>query len=382
MTEESTRIAADDATSARSRRADGADADGADADGAGVDGSEVDNSGASGHALTVHRLEGADEQEQDTLEELRTGLLGNPKELQPKLLYDARGSELFDAITHQPEYYPTRAEAEILEQYAPAIMARYRPEELFEIGSGASRKTRALLEAMMAEGGSRYVPFDVSEDAVRAAADALCRDYPALTVHGVVGDFHFDLQTLPHPGRRVVAFLGSTIGNLVEVERGTFLRQVRTLLREGDAFLLGFDLAKDRETLEAAYNDAAGITREFVRNVLVVLNRDYGADFPVARFRYRGTWDAARRRMDIGLVSLDRVTVRVEALDLTLEFEPDEYLRVEVSNKFAPADLGAELAAAGLEPVRYLFDRARRFGLVVAEPGAGAGNGTEAPTGS
>ena len=318
--------------------------------------------------LTIRRLEGPDQQEQEALDELRAGLTGASKELQPKLLYDARGSELFEQITHQPEYYPTRSEAEILELHAAAIMERYRPEELFEIGSGSSRKTRALLEAMMAAGGSRYVPFDVSDDAVRAAADVLCRDYDGLEVHGVVGDFHTDLHAVPHPGRRIVAFLGSTIGNLLPSERGEFLGQVRSLLRPGDALLLGFDLVKDRETLEAAYNDAAGITREFIRNVLVVLNRDYGADFRTDRFRYRGTWDVMARRMDIGLVALESMTVRIDALDLTLEFEQGEYLRVEVSGKFSPSDVGSELRAAGLEPVRFLFDRARRFGMAIAEP--------------
>ncbi|QDU66560.1 L-histidine N(alpha)-methyltransferase [Engelhardtia mirabilis] len=320
--------------------------------------------------LIIRRLEGPEEQEREALDELRAGLAGSPKELQPKLLYDGHGSELFERITRQPEYYPTRSEAEILEQHAPAIMERYRPEELFEIGSGSSRKTRALLEAMLEHGGSRYVPFDVSDDAVRAAADVLCRDYAELEVRGVVGDFHTDLHAVPHPGRRVVAFLGSTIGNLMESERRAFLKQVHSLLRPGDALLLGFDLVKDREALEAAYNDAAGVTREFIRNVLVVLNRDYGADFDPERFRYRGTWDAAARRMDIGLVATAAMTVRIEALDLTLDFERGEYLRVEVSGKFSPSDVGAELRAAGLEPVQFLFDRARRFGLAVAEPSA------------
>lgn len=324
---------------------------------------------SAGTELKVHRLEGPDDQLEASLEEMRRGLRGSPKALQPKLLYDGRGSELFEAITHEPEYYPTRAEAEILERHAPALMSHYAPEELLEVGSGSSRKTQLLISSMLDAGGVRYVPFDVSEDAVRAAAEVLGELFPTLEISGVIGDFHTDLHSVPHPGRRVVAFLGSTIGNLVRDERAALLQQLRSLLREGDALLLGFDLAKDRETLEAAYNDAAGITRDFIQNVLVVLNRDYGANFRTDRFRYRGTWDAEASRMDIGLVSRDACDVRIDGLDMDLHFEAGEYMRVEVSTKFRPLDLSEELRAAGLEPARYLFDAARRFSLAVVELG-------------
>jgi L-histidine Nalpha-methyltransferase len=295
------------------------------------------------------------------------GLFATPKRLPPKYFYDARGSELFELITRLPEYYPTRAEAEILEAVAGPIAARLRPEELLELGSGSSRKTRLLLEAMHAVGsGARYVALDVSEDALQSAGSALLRSYPWLEFRGFVGDFDRHLEGLPRRGRRLVAFLGSTIGNLHPRERVPFLSNVAALLREDDRFLLGVDLVKETSTLEAAYDDAAGVTAEFNRNVLHVLNRELDADFDVGRFEHCAWYDEEQAWIEMALRATAHMTVSFPTLDRKAEFVEGELMQTEISCKFTRSTVVQGFAAAGLELERWDLDPLGRFGLALA----------------
>lgn len=301
-------------------------------------------------------------------EDVTRGLAETPKNVPSKYFYDARGSELFERITRLEEYYPTRTETAILEAHAGSIVDDVRPDELLELGSGSSRKTRLLLEAMHEHGtGDRYVPIDVSEDALRAAAETLSADYPWLEVRGIVGDFHDDLAHVPRRGTRLVAFLGSTIGNLDAPARHVLLSDVARMLEPGDRFLLGADLVKDVDELIAAYDDAEGVTAEFNRNVLHVINRELDADFPVDRFRHTVVWDADEEAIRSSLTADDDVTVTFRALDLRVTFAAGEQLHTEMSAKFRRRTLEPELAAAGLRVDRWLTDPEDRFAVVVAE---------------
>jgi L-histidine N-alpha-methyltransferase len=300
-------------------------------------------------------------------EDVSAGLAGVPKELPPRWFYDERGSRLFDEITRLPEYYLTRAEREILAVRAAEIAAAAPAEALVELGSGTSEKTRLLLDALRAEGSVRsFVPFDVSEPTLRSAAASVGLDYPGLGVHAVVGDFHRHLPLLPREGRRLVAFLGSTVGNLDPGERAAFLETLRATLDEGEWLLLGVDLVKDEERLLAAYDDAAGVTAAFNRNVLAVLNRELDADFDLQAFEHVARWDRVEERIEILLRSLRPQRVRVAALDLEVDFAAGEALRTEWSGKFRREGLERELAAAGLHPDRWWTDAAGDFGLALA----------------
>jgi L-histidine Nalpha-methyltransferase len=295
--------------------------------------------------------------------DVRAGLTATPKELPPKYFYDDRGSELFDAITRLPEYYPTRAERAILERIAPEIAARTNADTLIELGSGTSEKTRLLLGALDAHGSlERFVPFDVSEATLRGAAAAVADEY-SIAVHAVVGDFERHLHTLPGGGTRVVAFLGSTIGNLTPAARAEFLAQIAAGLQAGDAFLLGTDLVKDVDRLVAAYDDAAGVTAEFNRNVLHVVNRNLAADFDPDRFTHVARWDPEEQWIEMWLRTDTAQTVRVAGLDLTVEFASGEALRTEISAKFTRERVEAELAAAGLGLDAWWTDPAGDFAL-------------------
>jgi L-histidine Nalpha-methyltransferase len=286
---------------------------------------------------------------EDLADDVRRGLTGAAKSLPPKHLYDARGSELFERITELPEYPVTRAETAVLEQAAEELIAASRPAELLELGSGSSRKTRLLLEAMHAAGtGDRYAPLDVSAAAIEGAAVELVAAYPWLTVHGHVGDFHTDLGRVPRDGRRLVAFLGSTIGNLDRSERHTLFEAVAASLEEDDRFLLGAHLVAPAEVMEPAYDDAAGVTAEFTRNLLVVLNRELDGDLPVEAFRHVAEWDAAEERVTLSLEATRDVHGRLASLDLDVNFSAGERLVVEHSHKFHVPGLTGELAAAGL----------------------------------
>ena len=297
-------------------------------------------------------------------EDVRAGLGGRPRELPPKWFYDERGCRLFEDITRLPEYYPTRREREILAREAAAIAALTGADTLVELGSGTSEKTRLLLDAMTAAGAlRRIVAFDVAETTVRAAAAALAHEYPGTEVHGVVGDFHEHLPHLPGGGRRLVAFLGSTIGNLRPAERKGFLADVASQMSPGDCLLLGTDLVKDPARLEAAYDDAAGVTAEFNRNVLRVLNRELGADFDVDAFDHVARWDAAEAWVDLGLRARGAQRVTIPDPGLVVELEDGELVRTEISAKFRRPTVEAELADAGLELARWWTDAGSDFAL-------------------
>ncbi|MGH9284243.1 MAG: L-histidine N(alpha)-methyltransferase [Acidimicrobiales bacterium] len=294
----------------------------------------------------------------------RTGLTALPKELPPKWFYDERGSELFEAITALPEYYPSRREREILAARAGEVAALSRAGTLVELGSGTSAKTRLLLDAL-AGGGylRRFVPFDVSEAVLRAAAATIATDYAGVEVHAVVGDFERHLGLLPRGGRRLVAFLGGTIGNLAPPARGRFLAELSATMAPGDSLLLGTDLVKGPGRLVAAYDDGAGVTADFNRNVLEVLNRELAADFVVEQFAHVAAWDPVNEWIEMRLRSRVAQRVRVAALGLEVEFAAGEEMRTEISAKFRPAAVAAELAAAGLEVVRWWSDGAGDYGL-------------------
>ncbi|BBC38432.1 Histidine N-alpha-methyltransferase [Streptomyces graminofaciens] len=289
------------------------------------------------------------------------GLTRTPKTLPPKWFYDAHGSELFEKITELPEYYPTRAEREILIHRAVDIAAATGSRTLVELGSGSSDKTRHLLDAMPSL--HTYVPVDVSDSALRQAGEALIAERPGLDVHALIADFTGGLALPDTPGPRLVAFLGGTIGNLPPAERAVFLAGVRALLSPGDALLLGTDLVKDESVLVAAYDDMAGVTAEFNKNVLSVINRELGADFDADAFTHVALWDARQEWIEMRLRSVRAQAVKVPALDLAVDFAAGEELRTEISAKFRRDGIGGELASAGLELAHWWTDRGGRFAL-------------------
>lgn len=300
----------------------------------------------------------------------RTGLSANPKSLPPKWFYDARGSELFERITRLPEYYPTRAEREILGERAAEIAATSQAHTLVELGSGSSEKTRLLLDALR-DGGTlrQFVPLDVSSTALRDAAAVLAADYPDVVVHGVVGDFTEHLALLPGEAPRVVAFLGGTIGNLLPAERTKFLSCLRDVLEPGEWLLLGTDLVKDPGTVRAAYDDSAGVTAEFNRNVLHVLNRELGADFDVPAFEHVALWNAEHEWIEMRLRATRAMRVQVPALGMEVSFDEGEEMRTEISAKFRRDGIAGELAEAGFELTRWWTDAQHRFGLSLSQAG-------------
>jgi L-histidine Nalpha-methyltransferase len=300
--------------------------------------------------------------------DVRAGLTAVPKTLLPKYFYDTRGSELFDEITRLPEYYLTRAESSILAERAPEIAELSRCESLVELGSGTSAKTRLLLNALTSGGTLReFVPVDVDPAVLTEATDALELEYPGLRIAPFVGDFERDLAAVPVRGRRMIAFLGSTIGNLEPVARRDFLAQVAAALRPGEAFLLGMDLVKDAGRLLRAYDDAAGVTAQFNRNVLAVINRELDADFAVGEFGHMAVWDADQEWIEMRLRAEREQRVTVAALDLTVHFAAGEEMRTEISAKFRRAGIEAELTAAGLRPVRFWTDHDGDFGLMLSQ---------------
>jgi L-histidine N-alpha-methyltransferase len=294
------------------------------------------------------------------------GLLATPKTLPPKWFYDARGSELFERITELPEYYPTRAERRILADNSAEIAGLTGAASLVELGSGSSEKTRLLLNALHAKGLRQFVPVDVSATALRDSAAAIAAEYPGLRVHGVVGDFTEHLDLVPGDRPRLVAFLGGTIGNLVPGERAKFLSGLRSVLYEGEWLLLGTDLVKDPDVLVRAYDDSAGVTAEFNRNVLHVLNRELDADFDVPAFRHVALWDAEAEWIEMRLRATRAMRVRLAALDLDIRFAEGEELRTEVSAKFRRPGITEELAATGFELVRWFTGPDGRFAVSLA----------------
>lgn len=294
----------------------------------------------------------------------RCGLTTMPKDLPPKWLYDDRGSQLFDEITRLPEYYPTRAEAAILNQRAAEIAERSGADTLVELGSGTSEKTRQLLDALREAGRLRsFVPFDVSETTLRAAAAAVAVEYPGTSVHAVVGDFEHHLDRIPAHGERLVAFLGGTIGNLDPPARAVFLADLADTLAPGESLLLGTDLVKDVDRLKATYDDATGVTAAFNRNVLHVLNRELGADFDPDRFEHVAAWCAGPEWIEMRLRARGAQTIDVPALGMQVAFADGEEMRTEISAKFRCEGITQELAVAGFRIVGWWTDPAGDFAL-------------------
>lgn len=304
------------------------------------------------------------------IEDVRRGLTDTPKQVPCRYLYDERGCQLFDAITELPEYYLTRAEESLLRRHAEDIVRITRPFSLVEIGAGSCRKTSLLIEPARRLGfGHNFVPFDISEEAVRAAAGDLVSRFPGLHVYGMVGDFEEHLSAVPRLGRQLVLFLGSTIGNLEPDERVAFLSQVRALLEPDDAFLLGVDLVKSAQVLNAAYNDAQGVTAAFNRNLLSFLNRELGADFEPEAFEHVASYDEERQRVELCLRSSRRQVVHLPGADLTVSFEAGECLQTEISTKFSEATTSESLRGAGLRLRQWYTDEEERFGVALAVAG-------------
>jgi L-histidine N-alpha-methyltransferase len=295
------------------------------------------------------------------------GLRQTPKCLPPKWFYDSVGSDLFDQITRLPEYYPTRAEAEILRARSAEIASASQADTLVELGAGTSEKTRRLMDALRDRGSLRgFVPFDVDAGVLSATAAAIQREYPGVEINAVCGDFEEHLTEIPDGGRRLFVFLGSTIGNLTPGPRAEFLSTLAAVMRPGDTLLLGTDLVKDAGRLVRAYDDAAGVTARFNRNVLAVINRQLDADFDIDAFQHVARWNGEEERIEMWLRAGSRQRVRVGALDLTVDFAAGEEMLTEVSCKFRPDGVSAELAGAGLQRIRWWTDEAGDFGLSLA----------------
>ena len=300
--------------------------------------------------------------------DVRAGLTRPFKELSPRYFYDERGSQLFEEITELPEYYPTRCEREILEAESRAICeAANHPASLIELGSGSAAKTRVLLSAMCkAECLETYCPVDISEEITRETAERIASEYDDIKVHGLVCDFELDLERIPVGGPRVIALLGGTIGNFEPQQRAGFLRRISNLLGPEDRFLLGTDLVKDRETLEAAYDDSRGVTAEFNKNVLSVLNRELEADFDVDAFEHVARWDPENLWIDIRLRSLANQVVNVRTLDMQVAFTAGEEMRTEISTKFLRPGLEGIYKEAGLELTDWWTDSEGLYALSLA----------------
>jgi L-histidine N-alpha-methyltransferase len=304
------------------------------------------------------------------VEDVRRGLGSQPRTLPPKWLYDDVGSVLFDAITRLPEYYPTECERAILRDRAADIVAACDATTFVELGSGTSDKTRTLLDALTASGRlRRFVPVDVSAATLRQAAAELSERYPSITVEALVGDFTLHLGHLPSGDRRLVAFLGGTIGNFYVEERAAFLGALADSLEPGDWFLLGTDLVKSSDRLIAAYDDSRGVTAAFVTNCLHVLNRELGADFDVSAFSYVPFWDPRMERMDLRLRADMPQRVRVPGAGIEFDLAHGEEIRVEISTKFRPERIRDELAAAGFTVERTWTDEDGDFALTLARLG-------------
>jgi L-histidine N-alpha-methyltransferase len=301
--------------------------------------------------------------------DVRTGLTDQPKHLPPVYFYDDRGSRLFDDITRLPEYYPTRAERSVLDAHAKDIAQRSEADTLVELGAGTCDKSRVLLDAMASTGGlKRFVPLDVSDTTLWEAATALSVEYPGLAVNAVVADFHHHLDRLPSTGRRLFAFLGGTIGNLDPDQRQQFFLSLAKVMASDDRLLLGTDLVKDRSRLVAAYDDAAGVTAEFNRNVLHVLNRELGADFDPQRFEHAARWNEADQRIEMWLRSTTDQRITVTDLHLELDFRSGEEMLTEISTKFTAEDLEAELRASGFTAESLWTSDGDEFLVTLARP--------------
>ena len=317
--------------------------------------------------IDVHLHEGALATFAD---DVRSGLGSDPKAIPPKYFYDTRGSELFEQITALPEYYPTRVEQSILDAAGADIIDRVQPAELVELGPGSARKTDALLRPMLERGcGRRYVPVDVSESAVETCAQRLVTEHEGLEIHGLVGDFEHHLDRIPPArGRRLIAFLGGTIGNLDAPQRMRLLRALQAELRPDDRLLVGTDLVKDRARLEAAYNDTAGVTAEFNRNLVRVINAHLGADLDPEAFEHVAFYNEREQRIEMWLRARAEMRARIEVLGMEVGFSAGDQFRTEISCKFTRERLEAEYQAAGLRLEMWRTDPDALFALSLSGP--------------
>ncbi|MGV0635913.1 L-histidine N(alpha)-methyltransferase [Mycolicibacillus trivialis] len=317
--------------------------------------------------LSVANYLSADAAQTALRRDVLDGLRRTPKSLPPKWFYDEAGSALFDRITRLAEYYPTRTETAILTDHAADVVAASGADTLVELGSGTSAKTRLLLSAMRAAGTlRRFVPFDVDAGVLQAAAHAIEAEFPGIEIDAVCGDFERHLAHIPTRGRRLFVFLGSTIGNLTPEPRAAFLADLAAAMAPGDTLLLGTDLVKDTGRLVNAYDDAGGVTAEFNRNVLAVINRELDADFDLAGFAHVARWNPGRERIEMWLRAERAQRVRVCALDLVVDFAAGEEMLTEVSCKFRSDAVADELRRAGLRPLRWWTDPAGDFGVSLA----------------
>ncbi|CAO5193377.1 Histidine N-alpha-methyltransferase [Frankia sp. AiPs1] len=331
--------------------------------------SELISAPDGGPALTVQRHVREADRAVALARDVLTGLTAPPRSLPPKWFYDARGGILFEEITRLPEYYPTRRERTILELHAADIAAVHPVDTLIELGSGSSSKTRLLLDALRDTGClRRFAPFDVDETSLIQSGQAILADYPGLAVHAVVGDFERHLSFLPTGGHRMIAFLGGTIGNMRPESRQKFLTTLRGQAGPGDTLLIGTDLLKDPDRLVAAYDDGAGVTAAFNRNILTVLNRELGANFDVRGFAHIAQWNAADSWIEMRLRAVRDQQVTIDALALSLDFVRGEDLLTEISAKFVPEGIDAELAQAGWACAARWTDPDGDFALTLAAP--------------
>jgi L-histidine N-alpha-methyltransferase len=309
----------------------------------------------------------ADSANQALRKDVTDGLCQTPKSLPPKWFYDEVGSDLFDQITRLPEYYPTRTEAKILREHAATIAELTGADTLVELGSGTSEKTRMLLDGLRDHDSlRRFIPFDVDSGILETAGAAIKAEFPGVSVEAVCGDFEEHLAEIPGGGRRLVVFLGSTIGNLTPQPRARFLASLSAVLAPGEHLLLGTDLVKDTDRLVRAYDDSAGVTAAFNRNVLAVINRELDADFDVEAFDHVARWNSAEERIEMWLRARAAQHVHITALDLSVDFAAGEEMLTEVSCKFRPDRVAGELAAAGLTRTHWWTDPAGDFGLSLA----------------
>jgi L-histidine N-alpha-methyltransferase len=316
--------------------------------------------------VAVDVLRGSADSRAALYEATSRGLRASPKELPTVWLYDERGSRLYDELTKLPEYYLPAREGEILRAQAGSIAERTQAQTLVELGAGSAKNTRFLLDALQSAGTlERFVPFDVSEAMLRGSAQAIAEAYPRIFVHALVGDFERDLGGIPQDGRRLIAFLGSTIGNLHRAQRGRFLATVAAGLGQDEALVVGLDLVKDAARLEAAYNDTRGVTEAFVRNALANANQELDATFEQRRFAYEARWDPEHGRVDIGLRALGAHTVSLELLALEVAFEDGEWLRLEISSKFQREQFAAEVAKARLRLESWWTDAGGDFAVAL-----------------
>jgi len=313
---------------------------------------------------TVEVCLSAADRRREFLRDVRTGLRRRPKELSPKYLYDDRGARLFDEITTLPEYYPTECERSLLRDCAREVTQRTEARCLVELGGGSAEKTHVLLDALHDAGTlEKFVALEINQDWLVESGRTICAESPGVKVHGIVGDFHQHLDRIPDGGRRLFAFLGSTIGNLYPEQRQRFYQNLNAQAHPGDFLLLGTDLVKDVDRLLEAYDDPKGVTRAFIKNLLRVLNREAQGDFDPDRFSYSVTWNAPQTRLEIELESEVPQKVHLRTLDLDVEFAQGEALRAEISAKFTRTQVEAELGAAGFKLANWWSDDADDYAL-------------------